>query len=51
MFNRKFIDHVKDLKLEEGEIMVSFDVTALFPSVLVDFREYIHFWHCRIRKI
>ena len=28
-----FVESIKDLKVEEDEILVSFDVTALYPSI------------------
>lgn len=32
----EFIDKIKGLTLEDGEILISFDVTSLFPSVPVN---------------
>ena len=30
---RDFIDHIKDVRLRQGECIISYDVTALFTSV------------------
>lgn len=32
------MDKIKDIKLEEGELPVSFVVTSLFPSIPIDVR-------------
>ena len=34
--SQDFVEQIKDLKLEEDEILISYDVTALFTSVPVD---------------
>ena len=31
-----FVNHVKDLKVEPDEILISYDVSALFTSIPVD---------------
>ena len=34
--SKEFVDQLKDVKLKEGETLVSFDVVALYPSVPQD---------------
>lgn len=31
--SKQFVDEMKDVKLEEGEVLVSFDVVGLYPSI------------------
>jgi uncharacterized protein YpmS len=40
-----FIQKVKDGVLQDGEILMSFDVVSLFPSIPIDFAlQYMNEW-------